>query len=315
MRATFTLLGLILVGAGLRAGTEDEPNAQKAAPPAASKKSNRPEDAKAIRAQVETFIRAYHQGDAKAAAALFTEDARVVDEGGEATEGRAAIEGLFQSVFAASPGAKIEITTESLRFLAPDVAEEEGRGKAVPADDGSPVLSRYSVLYVKQGGRWLQSSVRELPDTEPSNEARLKALEWMLGEWVSESEDGVVYSDTRWAESKNFLLRAFSMRVKGRPAMTGSQMIGWDPLTNQIKSWVFDSEGGVGEGLWSRKGDTWVIKSTGVFRDGRTTSATQIVTPEGKDKVHWRTADRTLGGRVLDDVDEIILVRKPPQPK
>lgn len=61
-------------------------------------------------------------------------------------------EGLFQDVFAASPGAKIEITTESLRFLAPDVAEEEGRSKVVPADDGSPVLSRYGVLYVKQGG-------------------------------------------------------------------------------------------------------------------------------------------------------------------
>ena len=63
--------------------------------------------------------------------------------------------------------------------------------------------------------------------------------------------------------------------------MTVNQRIGWDPLTKQIKSWVFDSEGGYGDEFWTRKGNQWVIKSTGVLPDGRTASATHVLTPTG----------------------------------
>ena len=81
----------------------------------------------------------------------------------------------------------------------------------------------------------------------------------------------------RLGRPQNFLLRSFDVRVKGKPALTGTQRIGWDPLTKQIKSWVFDSTGGYGEGLWMRQGDQWVIKATGVRPSGRTTTATQVL--------------------------------------
>ena len=76
--------------------------------------------------------------------------------------------------------------------------------------------------------------------------------------------------------------------------MTVNQRIGWDPLTKQIKSWVFDSEGGYGDALWTRKGNQWVIKSTGVLPDGRTASATHVLTasaltrPDGAQPTHRR---------------------------
>ena len=35
---------------------------------------------------------------------------------------------------------------------------------------------------------------------------------------------------------------------RANPVMTISERIGWDPLSRQIKSWVFDSRGGYGDG-------------------------------------------------------------------
>ena len=49
---------------------------------------------------------------------------------------------------------------------------------------------------------------------------------------------------------------------QGQARADGTQRIGWDPLTKQFKSWVFDANGGYGEGLWMRQGDQWVIKAT-----------------------------------------------------
>ena len=125
----------------------------------------------------------------------------------------------------------------------------------------------------------------------------------------------MVFTSVGWSDNKNFLVRSFDVRVKGKPALTGSQRIGWDPLTRQIKSWVFDSNGGHGEGLWTRSGDQWVIKATGVRPDGRTVTATQVLTFVNKDNLRWKSIDRTLGSEIAHDIDEIVMVRKPPQPK
>ncbi len=118
-----------------------------------------------------------------------------------------------------------------------------------------------------------------------------------------------------WSDNKNFLIRTFDVRVKGKPALTGSQRIGWDPLTKQIKSWVFDDQGGYGEGLWMRAGDQWVIKATGVRPEGRTATATQVLTYVDNDHLKWKSIDRTRGDEVVEEIDEIVMVRKPPQPR
>ena len=70
--------------------------------------------------------------------------------------------------------------------------------------------------------------------------------------------------------------------------MTGTQRIGWDPRSEQIKSWEFDSEGGHGESLWARLGNQWVVKATSVLQDGRTATATHLIAPEDPSTCHWR---------------------------
>ena len=173
----------------------------------------------------------------------------------------------------------------------------------------------YTVLYVKRDGRWLISSVREEPDPLVRPHDRLKDLEWMVGEWVDEGPDSVVRVNCRWSEDENFLIRSFTVKRQGKPVMTVTQRIGWDPLARQFRSWEFDSEGGFGEGKWSRDGDRWVVKHTGVRPEGTTASATNIMTEKRPDLVRWVSTDRVIGDESVPDDDAYVLVRVPPPPR
>ena len=221
----------------------------------------------------------------------------VVDEDGERTFGRAAIRDQFAASFQDHPGSTIAIQTTSLRFLGTETALEEGRATITPAKGaGRPEISGFIAIYVKEDGHWLQAAVRDEPAANIKPHDRLKELEWLIGEWVNESQDAVVFTTCKWADSGNFLVREFTIKTQGKPVMSGSQTIGWDPVKRQFKSWVFDSEGGFVEAYWTRNGNQWVAKAEGVGQDGQPASATNIITRLGKDRVSWQSVDRTLGG-------------------
>jgi uncharacterized protein (TIGR02246 family) len=273
-------------------------------------------DVKAVRDLVDSFVKAYNAKDAKAIAAQFVDDGRIVEPDGSVTEGREAIERRYRDAFKDNPDTKIEVTTENVRLLAPDVALEEGRA-AIRTGDVAASAGRYHAIYVRRDGRWYQSSIYEFEDdsTQATPEDHLKDLEWLLGEWIDEGNGAVAHTNCHWDASKAFLIRDFDLKIGGRAALSGSQRIGWDPTVGQFRSWVFDSEGGYSEGRWTRDGDRWLIKNEGFVPDGRVVSATNIIVREGKDRVKWITTERTLGGDALDEAAEVILVRRPPSPK
>ncbi len=272
----------------------------------------RPADEAAIRSIAESYARAYNAGDSRALAALFADDAEMIDEDGERMRGRSVIEDVFRSMFKERPGASIAISPASLRFLGPDAAREEGQTQVKTASSEGPTTRHYTVLYVKEGKRWLYSSVREEREKHLSHHQRLQELAWLLGDWVDETPDSVVHSTCQWTADRNFLVRDFSIQVQGKPVMTVNERIGWDPSTRQIKSWVFDSEGGHGCGLWSRNGNEWVIKLTGILPDGRTATATHILTRLSPQSARWSSVERTVGDQVVPDHAEYVMVRRPP---
>jgi uncharacterized protein (TIGR02246 family) len=291
-----------------RAQTVTKPDAAGACRPAPSA------DEAAIRAVDEAFVRGYNKGDAKALSAMFTDDAEVVEANGARYQGRELVERSFSDTFAASKGARIAFEVAAIRFLIPDVAKEEGRSVVTPVK--GPAVSRlYTVLFVKREGRWLIASVREEPDPLVRPHERLKDLEWMVGEWVDEAPDSVARFDCRWSEDGNFLIRSFTLKWAGKSVMTGTQRIGWDPLARQFRSWEFDSEGGFGEGRWSRDGDRWVVKHTAIRPEGMTVSATNIMTRVRPDMVRWVSIDRVLGDESVPVDDAYVLVRVPPPPR
>jgi uncharacterized protein (TIGR02246 family) len=306
MRSMVAILGAIVVAATPSHGGAQTPRPADSQPVTAEEK--------AVRAVDEAFVRDYNKGDSKALAAYFTEDAEVREIDGERFQGRNVIQQRFVDTFEASPGVKIALEIEGIRFLNPDIAKEEGRTVITPAK-GTPVSRIYTVLFVKRDGRWLISSIREEPDAAVRPHERLKDLEWMVGEWVDEGADSVVRVDCRWSDDSNYLIRTFTVKQHGKPVMTVSQRIGWDPLARQIRSWEFDSEGGFGEGRWSRDGERWIIKHTGVRPEGTTASATNIMLRERPDLVRWASTDRILGGEAIPNEETYVLVRVAPPPR
>ncbi len=303
---------LVLAGAGLAMAQDQRTSLAPGGGPAPGSVAS-PEE-KAIREADAAFVRGYDKGDTRALVALFTPDAEVIEEDGTRYAGHELISQRLAETFAASPGVKLQIRTEAIRLLSPDVAKAEGETVVTPAK-GAPVHRRHSALLVQRDGRWLISSIRE--ETEPSlpPHERLKDLEWMIGEWVDEGPDSHVRVACKWSDDGNFLIRTFTVRVQGRPVLTIHQRVGWDPLARQFHSWEFDSEGGYGQGVWSRDGERWVIKHSGVRPEGMTASATHIVSRERPDLVRWEAVNRVVGGESVPQDRTYAMVRVPPSPQ
>jgi uncharacterized protein (TIGR02246 family) len=322
MKTTITLVVFIAVaGAGLVLAAGSPQVGQQPAGATGATQGQPPTaagpDEHAIRGGVEAFSKLYSSADAQGLAELFLDDAVLVDPEGNETKGKAALAQMYAAAFQESPGLKLETKVQEVRFLTPDVARVEGKSQLSAADGDADDFTRFSVLLVRRDGKWRIAEVREYAapagDLVPYD--RLKDLEWMVGDWVDESDNNRVQSSVRWADNKSFLVRTYSVEMQGEKGSSGTMFIGWDPQSGQIKSWLFDSNGGHGDGLWTRTGDTeWVVKAQGVLVDGRPTSATQIHMVINKDSVKTSSIDRIIGGQVAPDILDIIMVRKAPSP-
>ena len=93
--------------------------------------------------------------------------------------------------------------------------------------------------------------------------------------------------------------------------MAGMQIIGWDPAAKQIRSWVFDSDGGFAEGRWARKENRWYVTTTGTLPDGGNASSVNVITQVDDGQFKWQSVNRTVGGQLLPNVDEVVVVRSP----
>lgn len=309
--SVLVLFGLAPGAGGPRLGAAAQPGPAAGAPvkPALAP----PEVIKAVREIEEAFINDYNKADSKAIAAFFADDAEVIDPDGRHYVGREVIEQGFAETFAASKGAKIALEIFAVKSLAPDVIQEKGRSLVTPVQ-GAPLARLYTVLYVKRGGRWLVSSIRDDVDPAVSPHDRLKDLEWMVGDWVDEGEDSLVRLNCRWADDGNYLLRSFTVHHQGKQVLSVSQRIGWDSVARQFRSWEFDSDGGFGEGRWAREGERWVIKHTGVRPEGKPSSSTTVMTRVRADMVRWALSERVVGDEVIPNEIDYVLVRIPPPP-
>jgi len=283
--------------------------AQEAKQPAAVQNSA---DLDAIRAAVNSYVEAYNRGDAKAVANLWAEDADWISPSGEHFQGREAIEREMGEMFEDAKGLKIEVLEPTVRLVAPDAAVEEGIVRVTRPGE-PPSDATYLAVHVKKNGQWKLESVRETSVPEVSAHEQLKQLDWLAGEWVDESATEVVEHTFKWSEDGHYLLGKFVVQWEGLPPMKGDVRIGWDPLTKQIKSWIFDTEGGRAEGAWTRIGDRWIVKMTGVRSDGSTASSTNMYVPLRRDQYEYSSVDRIVGGQQEPD-QTVRIVRKPPQP-
>jgi uncharacterized protein (TIGR02246 family) len=286
---------------------------QPAAAPAPVALAAGPADA-AVTNHLAGFVKAYNARNAAGLAEFFSDDATLIDLDGKVTQGKAAVGAQFASGFAQPTNYTLESTVESLRYITPDVAQVEGTSK-LSAPNESAIVNRFVTLVAKKDNLWKIAEIRDLPaaedDVPPAD--RLKEFEWMIGDWVDQTGNMKINSSIKWGDNQAFMLRSTTVHIGDEKGTSSLMILAWDPRSGQIKSWLFDSEGGRGEGTWTRASDNqWIIRAEGTLRNGTPTSATQTVTLVGKDAVKTSSLDRIIGGEVAPDIDEVMMVRKPP---
>jgi hypothetical protein len=214
------------------------------------------------------------------------------------------------SLFKALPGLKLEVNTESIEFVSPNVAVEHGTAKFVAAK-GEPDEVQYTAVYVKRDGQWLLDRVTDKPEqSTPSHYEQLKPLEWMVGHWADEGDKGQVELDCNWTKNQNFLTRAIKFSIGEDINFTGMQIIGWDAAAKTIRSWTFDSNGTFAEATWNRQGDQWFIHNKGVLADGGKATMVNVMKQVGVDSFTWQTIERTVDDEILPNIDEMVIVRR-----
>jgi len=138
----------------------------------------------------------------------------------------------------------------------------------------------------------------------------LDELAWMVGQWVDEGENSKITTTCSWTHGGHYLTRSFRVTVEGELNLEGTQMLGWDPIAGEIRSWTFDSAGGFGEGRWMRDGNRWLVKTSFVLASGERASAINVITYVDPDTFLWQSTNREVGGELLPNIPEVTVVRQ-----
>lgn len=268
-----------------------------------------PEKTTAV-ANARAYEAAYAKADIKALSAFFTDDAEYTAEDGTTATGRAGIDETLRAGLAANPGGKLAIEVGSVRALSPDVVSEKG-ATVVTSKSGDVSRSLYTAISVKKDGQWKISQLVESPEPTLTPGDHLSELAWLLGEWEEsdKTNDLSVHSQYLWARGQNFMSRSVTVKRAGEVTLEGWQVIGWDPVQERIRSWTFDGEGGFSEGAFTREGDRWMLRETGVAPDGSRTSWENTITKVSADKFTLESHNRTLDGEPQPSIGRVEINR------
>jgi hypothetical protein len=265
----------------------------------------------AVRKSGDAMTTLFNAGKVAELTATFVPKGEIIDEEGTVYRGPAEIKSLLTSFFERFPGAKLTRSIESIRPVGP-VAIEEGTRTIATKDGSVKSQFRYISVWVKSERGWQLASLRDFADDPaPTAHDRLESIAWLVGDWVNEGADGKVAITYRWSEDKNFLLGEFTLTTADGKSRKSQQRIGWDASIGKIRSWLFESDGGFAEGVWTVGENEIVIKSSSVNTDGSAASATLTVNITDKNRYTIAGTDRIIGDNHEDDF-EITVVRPPP---
>jgi len=254
-------------------------------------------DEKEIRQTVDAYVTAFNKGDVKALATMWAEDGVHTDRvSGARTAGKKAILADLAEAFRTQPEARLAATVNRVRLITADVANVEGQ-TALGGGGETPEMSTFSAILVRQNDRWLLSSIEEMNVATPSSpQEALGELAWLVGKWRDTSDKVTVDTTVRWSNSNAFLLRSFVAMSGEEQLEQGTQVIGWDPRSQQIRSWSFNSDGSFGDGQWNKNGEDWVIHSSQTLADGRAATGSYILTRTGDNAISLRLVGHEIEG-------------------
>lgn len=279
--------------------------------PAAETRSKPSAAEQAVRKVAVEFKKAFDAGNAEKVASFWSPEGEYVEASGMRLVGRPAIQKAYAAYFKTNKKAQIQISVDSVRQIGDDLAIEEGR-TMVAVPEGAADYSQYTATHVRQNGKWKMVSVKESNLVPSATQVNLKDLEWLIGSWEAEDVGVTLKTVYRWMPGNKYIERTFSAQTLSgdKPQVMGTQIIGVDPLTGDIMSWTFNTDGSHAIGIWAPVENGWVIESRGVTADGMLTSANNVITKIDKNGCRWQSVNRTVNGTELPDALEVVSRRQ-----
>ncbi|MCA9450529.1 MAG: SgcJ/EcaC family oxidoreductase [Candidatus Omnitrophica bacterium] len=270
------------------------------------------QDRAAIEAAIDKYVEAFNNKDAEGLASLWAENGDYMEATGRHVKGRDTIKSEYEAFFARAPEPSLSITLTSIYFASDGLVIEDGYREVGVSPSQPPSRIRYTAVHVKDGDQWFVQSVRDAVSFAPSAYEHLSVLEPAIGTWASEGEDGVVVeSNHYWTDNKNFMIRDFTTSQSGVVLLTGTQRITWDPTSEQIISWHFDSNGSFGTATWNRiEPGHWKVVSETTLLSGQKVLQTHNVQLTDPNTSSWTTVERSIDGNPLPDTAPIEMKRQ-----
>lgn len=261
-------------------------------------------DEAAIRQRSKNYTEAVSRRDAEELASYWTPDAVYINPTkGLYVQGHDEIVEEYKRWFNDKVD-KVEVTTKEISFPGPGEAAETGFIRITFKDNRPPIEHAFGALLVKDGDKWLFKEVRQIPlKAAPTHFDELKALSWLVGNWIDKDKDVVIQRNVKWDKYKNFLIQDFNMQLYGQDIIDGKELIAWDPIEKRIRSWVFDSDGGFGEGKWYKQGDSWYVRTVYTLADGKKATAVNIFTKLDDNSYTWASVGRDVNGDILPNIE------------
>ncbi len=287
------IIGTIMVASGVRA--ENAGSSQ---------------DEMGIRKAVESYVEAFNRGDALAAASHWGREGSYLTDKGEKVTGPDKIRPALEKFFAENKGVQAKGSLFDVQIPSADRAIAKGFVVFRKAGEENDEMA-LTATFGKEEGTWKLLKVEEEELSVPlATIAKLGELEWLIGDWVDQDESSSVETSFRWAKNFSYIVGTFRVTVDGLVDIEGTQVIGWDPSEKKLRSWVFDSKAGFGEGEWTRAGNVWTVNLKGTTGIGRKASSMNIYTYVTRNSFKWQSVSREVNGEPLPDVSEITVVRK-----
>ncbi len=263
-----------------------------------------------VRQTLTGYFEAFNRHDAASAVKYWSADAEYKAPGGHKIKGPEKLRKRLDSFFREQPEAKISLLN-SPRILMVSDSRAVARGAVrleLPGKKQNDL--EYTAIFTREKDRWLISRMDDEHLASFESYSKLSELSWLIGEWVDSKNDETVETKFEWEPNKSFIKGRFRISINGDSEFEGYHFIGWDPVSKSLKSWVFDSEGAMGQGTWSKDVDGWSVTMSSILADGKRASAINIFRPDGPDRLIWRSTGREVSGTPLPNTEEIVVVRK-----
>lgn len=273
--------------------------------------TNNDADRTEIENKIKTYSEAYHNHDAHKLAEHWTEEGQYISpQTGTHIIGRQSIEEQFNKMFAQSGDTDLKINVEKLDFQGPNKAIEQGTA-IVTYSNGMSTESDYTATHIKQNGQWYIQNVSEMDHQSNSPPPELlKELGWMIGSWIDEKGHTKIETKCNWTLDNHFIKSIFTIYTHNHRQLQGVHYIGVDQESQKLHSWVFDSDGGFGTGIWSRSGNQWTLELSSTLADGRKASSIYTYKLIDANTFKFSSSGREVEGQILPNFKGIVVKRK-----